>query len=382
MRNILSMVVCLALSIMVGCGPKPIKQESLLDTPEYHYSLGAKYLEDRDYEKAAQEFNRAKALNLKYCLAYIGLGLVEAETKNFKKAFSLMEEAKDLAETKIEKVESFIGMGRVISLKRAGDDWLEDACQEFKEALKIDSSNSKIYYFRGIAYEKAYQFSKSGDDFRKVLNFNTLYLKEANEEWAKVQKIERAAPGTMIGKKIALLEETDRSDIAALFIAELNLDRFLRKRMPEEVDTSFKAPQAKTALKSKSIEVPKITDVNDHWAKNYIEEVVKYGIIPTFPDHTFKPDELITKTTFCKMILDLIVVITGEYSLETKFIGSTSPFKDVRSDHFAFPAIMVTTTRGIIEPKDKINGLFGGLDKVSGPEALLVLRNLKTAMQW
>jgi Tfp pilus assembly protein PilF len=373
-----SLLFCLILIFIIGCAGKPVKRESLLDTPEYHYNLGSRYLEDGEYQKAALEFERAKALDPKFCLAYTGLAIVKAKQKDFKKAISFAKKGKSLAETKREKLESYVSMGRVLSLRRKGN-WLKKANKEFKKALKLDPKFSKAYYYRGLAYKRGYKFKEAGDDFRKVLELNTTYIKKADHQWSIIQKIERAAPGTLVGKKIALLEEIDRSDVAALFVAELNLDRYLKKRMPLKIDISFKTPEAEAFQKE---DLPIIKDIQDHWARNYIEEVVKYGIIPLFPDNTFKPDRLITKANFSKMLLDLIVVITGDTTLETKYFGAVSPFKDVRSDHFAFPAIMVTTTRGILEARDKIKGIFGLMDKVSGPEALLAIRNLKIAMQW
>ena len=88
----------------------------------------------------------------------------------------------------------------------------------------------------------AMNFDKAGEMFKKVLDLNDQYLIEADNEWKVVQKIQRAAPGSMIGKKIALIEEITRADVAALFIQELLLEKLYEKRTPKQFDTSYQAP--------------------------------------------------------------------------------------------------------------------------------------------
>ncbi len=50
--------------LATGCGPKA-KSQSYADTPESHYRAGMRYLEDKEYNSAIQEFNRSIALDKK-----------------------------------------------------------------------------------------------------------------------------------------------------------------------------------------------------------------------------------------------------------------------------------------------------------------------------
>jgi hypothetical protein len=75
------------------------------------------------------------------------------------------------------------------------------------------------------------------------------------------------------------------------------------------------------------------------------------------------------------------VRVTGEQKLKTRFIGQNSPFPDVRSDAFFFNAVQTVVSRNLMEPKNKIQGIFGPQDPVSGAEALLVLRLLKDELR-
>ena len=80
------------------------------------------------------------------------------------------------------------------------------------------------------------------------------------------------------------------------------------------------------------------------------------------------------------MIEDILIKITGDNGLATKFIGSASPFPDLRNDLPFFNAAMVCTTRNILETKDVATGEFAPMEPVAGAEALLSIRALKTQL--
>ena len=43
------------------------------------------------------------------------------------------------------------------------------------------------------------------------------------------------------------------------------------------------------------------TDIDNHWAKEYIEEAAKDGVVNGFQDGTFRPDDPLTRAQFCKI---------------------------------------------------------------------------------
>jgi len=80
------------------------------------------------------------------------------------------------------------------------------------------------------------------------------------------------------------------------------------------------------------------------------------------------------------MVEDILIKITGDESLATRFIGTRSPFPDLRSDLPFYNAAMVCTTRNILETKDVATGEFDPMGAVSGAEALLSIRALKSQL--
>jgi hypothetical protein len=235
----------------------------------------------------------------------------------------------------------------------------------------------------GKAYKFAFNFDKAGEMFKKVLDINDKYLVEADNEWKVVQKIQRAAPGSLIGKKIALIEEITRADVAALFVQELLLEKLYEKRTPKRFDTSFQAP-VKTFEADRIVKAEAATDVQNHVLRTDIVTIMRLGVrgLEPSPDHKFFPNEKITRAAYALMIEDILIKVSGDEKLATKFIGSKSPFPDLRNDLPYFNAVMVMTSRGVMEAKDLSTGEFAPMGTVSGADALLIIRKLKDELRF
>ena len=379
MKRLVVLMVALVL-VVAGCSKKVTPPTSVMDSPEYHYTNGLKYLDNDQIDEAMKSFDRAIALDPKSALGYIGKGLAFGKKGEFKPALENMSKAKGLD----PGIEANIGMIRLLSMQRAKD-WLSDAVSEFKAAQKKDPNSARLHYYMGIAYKVALDFDRAAEMFRKVLDMNKEFTSEANTQWALIQKIQRAAPGTEIGKKIALIDKIDRADIAALFDQEMSLEKLFTKRGVKTYDTSFKAPtEASTAMETeKVIKMEAATDIADHWLKPSIDVVLKLQVrgLEAGPNHTFEPDKLITKGEFALMLEDILIKISGDEKLATKFLGATTPFPDIRNDQYFFNAAMTATSRGFIEA-DKATGEFRPGDPVSGADALLSIREFKNQLKF
>lgn len=383
-RKIQFIGVIIGVLFLFSCGPKAVAPKAELDTPEHHVANGNKLLQSGKIDDAFNEFNRAKALDPMYSPAYLGLGLVMGVKGDFDSAFKAMKAAKNYAQNTEEKAAVYVGYMRLFTIgnDKVDEDWLQEVQDWYKKAIKIAPDLPDPYYYMGIAYKQAYRFRASAGEFTRVLDLDKGYVAEADREYAVIQKIERAMPGTKVGKKIALLEQITRADVAALFIEELKIDELFSRRTPKTFDTSFKSPE-KDFVSGEYKKIPPATDIEDHVLQADIEAVIAIGIkgLQPFPDHTYKPYQSITRAEFAMMVEDILAKITWNENLSTQFIGSPSPFPDLRNDLPYFNAVMVCTTRGIIEPKDIGTGEFGPMEAVSGAEALLSIRLLKNQLQ-
>lgn len=382
-KNLLFVFAGLCLLVLSACGPKAMAPEAELDTPGHHVKNGNKMLKTGKIDGAFREFNRAKELDPKYSPAYVGLGLVYGLRGEYENGFKHLKIGNKYADGNEQKINVKVGHMRLFIMGRdkIDKDWLEEVESKFKRSIKIDPEVSAPYFYMGIAYKMSFEFQQAAGQFSKVLDLDKEFVKEADEEYAVIQKIQRAMPGSVVGKKIALLHKITRADVAALFIEELEIDELFRKRTPKKFDTAFKDPEKKF-VSGEYVKIPPATDIENHVLKADIDAVIAIGIkgLQPYPDHTYKPYKTITRAEFAMMIEDILIKITGDENLATRFIGNESPFPDLRNDLSFFNAVMVCTTRNILEVKDVSTGEFDSQGSVSGAESLLSIRTLKSQL--
>ena len=76
---------CISILSMYYLQPALTKPESDVDTPEYHYKVGMRAVENMDYQQAIKSFSD-RYLDSKFALGFGGLGLANAKLGNNKEA--------------------------------------------------------------------------------------------------------------------------------------------------------------------------------------------------------------------------------------------------------------------------------------------------------
>ncbi len=380
-RKLFFVIAGICIFFLSACGPQAVAPEAEFDTPAHHVKNGHKLLKSGKTDAALREFNRARELDPKHSPAYVGLGLVQGVQGEFDQGFKAMKMAQRYADGQEQKVDVDVGYMRLYIMggEKVEKNWLKEVNTSFNNAIRYIPDLPEPYFYMGVAYKNSYKFPKAAANFTKVLELDKGFVAEADKEYAIVQKIQRAMPGSEVGKKIALLEKITRADAAALFIEELEIDALFKKGTLKKFDTAFKDP-TKTFAAGEYGKTPPATDIENHVLKADIDAVIAMGIkgLQPGPDHTFQPEKIINRAEFAMMIEDVLIKITGDNSLATKFIGSASPFPDLRNDLPFFNAAMVCTTRNILETKNVATGEFAPMEPVAGAEALLGIRTLKT----
>jgi len=371
-----------AVLLIVACSPAARVPVSQLDTPEHHVFTGMKLLDQEKYVDAQREFDLALQLDHKYSKAYTGIGLVKTYTADFKRAGDNIEKGAKYAKADDEILFSKVGNIRYFTQSKLEKKWLKICKDEFDDAVKIDPKYSAAYYFMGLAYKQGYEFNSAGQMFTKVLEIKTDYVGKADSEWNFIQKVQRAMPGSVTGKQIALVARITRADAAALFMEELKIDVLYKKRTPKTFDTSFKDPE-KAAQTAKKVKLT-ANDIMDHPLKANIEGILEIGVrgLENNPQGNFQPAEVLNRAEYAMMLEDVLIKVTGDNALATKFIGSTSPFPDLRPDLPYFNSVMVVTSRGIMQATDMTSGEFAPLKPVAGVDALLIIRKVKDELNF
>ncbi|HQL01097.1 MAG TPA: tetratricopeptide repeat protein [Smithellaceae bacterium] len=380
-RSLLVAIVVLIVLAVAACAPQTRPSTGALDTPEHHTFTGMKLLGQEKYADAQRAFELALELDPKYSQAHAGMGLCLVYTGNPQAARESLERAWRYAATNPEKLLVYTSRIRLITETRTDANWLTRARSEFDEAVRLDATCAPAYYFMGRAEKAALEFDAAGRMYKKVLELNAQYTAEADAEWRFIQKVVRAMPGTKTGKQIALVEALTRADAAALLMEELKIDVLYKKRTPRTFDPSFKEPR--TASGPAAAQNPLPADVADHPLRMDIEGVLSLGVrgLETYPDGYFHPADQVSRAAYAMMLEDILIKVTGDQALATRFIGAKSPFPDLRADLPYFNAVMVVTTRGIMTPADMTTGEFAPLGPVAGVDALLVIRRMKEELK-
>ena len=362
--------------LLTACGQKR-KAAGLMDDPRTHTERGKQYYDAGALDRADEEYTLALELDKKYAPALAGQSMVLASRGQFGKAVDKADEA-IVRNDKLP--DGWMAKGWAIALKNRGgkdEGWIDDAERMMSKAIDRDQKSGESWYRLGLCRQWALKFREAGDAFRKVLEIDGAYTTPANEAWARIQKIERAAPGTRVGRKIALVDSLTRADAAALFMAELQIDRLLSRTRGADVDTTFHAPEVATVDTIKAPPSKVAKDIDGHWARNFIEDATGLGIrgLQIYPDHTFHPNEALTRSEFAFLAEDALIAALGDKTIATKYIGSTSRFSDVPAGSPYYNAICNAVDRNVMS--GNTDGSFGASKPVSGADALLTIRQIK-----
>jgi S-layer homology domain/Tetratricopeptide repeat len=365
--------------LMVACGPKPERSESVLDSPDYHVNQGLKLLENGQLAEAEAEFARANELDPDYAHAYSGIALVRAMQGEF-------EEAEDLADEGVREAKkdpfTRAALGRVLSLATEAGDYDDDIDDEFEEAIELDADFDLAWYWWGLAKRRAWLFTEAGEKFAIGIELRGAWSAEANEAYAEVQEIMRAAPGSRVGMRIAQADTLDRADLAVLFLEELKLAEVLERNEVSMGPPMYVSPKDMTKLPEIQplTDSQAVEDIRGHWAETWIIQIIDLGVMEVGPDRNFYPDLPVTRGEFALFLQNVLATVMKDESLTTKYIGESSRFRDMRSGTATYNAAALAVDRGFMDAG--ITGKFDPQGFVRGSEALLSIRSYQDHLDY
>lgn len=391
--NLLRLLAALAAGVLlISCSSNVRLRLTQLDTPEHHTFAGVVLLNQEKFADAGREFELALRLDPHNAKAHAGVGLVKAYHGDFTGGFDAIKQAEKYAQNNEEKILALVGTIRVNNLSHAtclrigtectsNDTWFKSSKEAFDQAVLIDPKAASAHYFMGETYLTVLEMEPAGRLFNRILDLNGDYVTEAAGRWRLAQKIQRAMPETLTGKKMALMERITRADMALLLMEEMKIDDLYALRTPRTFP-----PPLKDLEKTRTIAARPATaaDIDRHPRKTDIEGILRIGTrgLDLYPDGTFRPDEPLDRASYAMIIEDILIKVSGDQSLATRFIGSPSPFIDLQADLPYYNAVMVATSRGIMEAKDLASGRFAPLSPVTGVDALFVIRKIRDELRY
>ena len=379
-----------------GCATQKLMPVSEEDNPVHHYLTGMGMIDKGDLKEADARFQRALKLEPEYAPALAGRALAAAfltEAENdreyksveLKRALDLLDDAAGKAEGDSQKFIVEITGIRVythVKLKK----WIKNAEGCYEHGINLNNVNvgelpyyrskEAAPYFMGKAYFAAYQFRNSEDMLSKVLSAVLgRWHPPAEKLFRKIHKIVRASAGftlTGVAKRIAVKNHVSRADVAALLVDEIHLDRFFAGYIPVPIK------------KDQPAFIP--ADVRENLFKYEILIVMKWGVRGLEPmyDKTsmayfFYPDKPVSRKELAFVLEDLLIKITGDESLSTRYCGQkNSPYPDVIPTSSYYNAVTNSVTRGLMEAD--LSGAFRPNDNTDGAELLQSILRLRNAM--
>lgn len=375
-------------ALVLACSPKAMQPLSRLDTPEHHAATGIRLLQQEHYAAAEREFDLALQGDPRYAKAVAGAGLLKACRGDFAAAREALEQALGYAHSREELLFVLAGQIRVHAMSRAAclkvgtecsvdDGRLLAAKETYERAVRIDPAAAAAHYYMGECYLTALDLEAAGRMFSRVLDLNRGYTVQADARWKLLQKIQRAQPATAAGRKIVLADRLTRAELAALLMEEVRVDLLYALRTPRGPDPAF-MDRVRTGAAG-----GRIADIAGHPLQAEVEAVVRVGIrnLGLYPDGGFRPEEQMDRAGFALLVEELLIRITGDGALATRYVGSSSPFPDVGVDFPSFNAAVLATSLGIMEPGDALTGAFAPHRPVGGADALLMLRKVREEMR-
>jgi len=355
-------------ALLTACAGRTVP-ESVLDTPQAHCQAGMQLLEEQRVEEARAEFEYALGLDDEYAPAYHGLGLVEL-------AWGQGEEAERQFRRALSRDRTFapahVGLGRAFRMQEE----YERAVDAFEDGIEANPRHAPAYDWLGRTQIDLRDFGAAVDAYARGISALP-DDPDLNAGWQRTSEIQRATLGIPDRYvEIALSEAVDRAEMAVLLNEMLDLGRiFDPKRSPEA--QRFRPPGQQEQPAERSAMA---TDVpSGHWARVQVENCVKYGAMDLMPDGSFRPTQVVSRQEMAMLVQRVLVVAWNDPSLRSKYFGSTSPFPDVPGTHFAFNAVALATGRGIMSGRP--DGTFFPEGTIPGHEAILIVRNLKGALQ-
>ncbi len=398
-RSLAFGLVIMLILVMVACAPPAAKKRSktgAMDTPSFHVQRGDEALINSGYEAARSAYRKALSLDGSYSPALSGMAAASAYEASrpgvsdqtrmevFDEAVSQIEQALDNASSTADKARAHnYAMQVYLSLKLPKVEWYEKVKDHFEEAQDLKPGNAASVFYMAKAESAGYNYSQASQLYQKVLEIGGAFEARANRELKRIQRIQRAMPGSEFGKQVANVEKITRADIAGLFIAELRLDRLYRDQKKKRKG-GYQVPKSQRKMKMDPLQkYPEAVDINGHPMEAAIKQIMAMQIKGLSPDpsHKFYPDQEYKRAEFAQLLQDILIKITRDNSLATRYVGESSPFPDVGPDVWYYNAVRTVIIRGLMQVNNTVTGSFAPLAPVSGADALLAVRNLQEILK-
>jgi Tfp pilus assembly protein PilF len=128
-------------------------------------------------------------------------------------------------------------------------------------------------------------------------------------------------------------------------------------------------------FKNSNKEPPIIIDISTSWASDYILKLTSMDILDVYPNHTFKPKNIVTRAELAEVIYQFINYLKKKgHRLIQQIPAQSIQLPDVSPNNFYYRPIIMSISYGILNTSK--GGNFNPENPVSGLEAIKALNIL------
>lgn len=328
----------------------------------------------------------------------LGIDTEDADvTKYLNSTFEDIIALRETLESKKYTIDSFIdNFSVIIAVKMTNDGRADEAIPKYSayfgttpdEYKALDTNVSEV--LNSMLKDTEFEYDKLEEIYAEKLFVSRV---KASEAWGYLQELVLSSKETL---EISLTEYNDIKESARYKVFEKMYDKAASfasysdiKNCFNEAVESVKNEIAETPKESgrrpsggggSSVSVPQLTppavvnpeynavdgiqnvefsDIEGHFAQDYIKTLASDGMINGYEDGSFKPDNTITRAEFAKLV-SVIFEITSQ---------DVQEYEDVKSDDWFKPYVDKLSGAGIVTGYD---GKFSPYDNITRQDAAVI----------
>ncbi|MCJ7618080.1 MAG: alkaline phosphatase family protein [Desulfobacterales bacterium] len=333
---------------------------------------GNRLLEDGKEDKALLYYHSALQRDKNLTEARLGLVRLFLKQGNILKALSEIHQALIRAGTQEERIRVARITINVLAEASARNELpyygFEVAEREWALLEMVGAEDKESLISLGELFQKGLHLSRALEAFERARNLGKP-VKDLEGKVVRIRAVKSHAPRSEIGKRLGLMSQVNRGELAALLIQELRVDRL---RVLQG------SPTWRPTIEGlKTIQVVK--DIADSPHRADIERVLALGIrgLEAFPDNIFRPTDPVRRAEFVVILEEVLTRATRDQTLPTRLLGKLPRFSDVKSGVWYQSAADLALDLGLFAPAPGEVPKFRSLDPITGLETLQAFRLLR-----
>jgi hypothetical protein len=117
-----------------------------------------------------------------------------------------------------------------------------------------------------------------------------------------------------------------------------------------------------------------VTDLRNHWAGNWINDVVRAGVMQAFDNHTFQPREPVERADLAVTVARLLADLAPQQRM-SEWRAAGVRFSDVPTGHLAYQVASIAVASGVLDRT--ADESFQPSRRVTGAEAVQAVERLR-----